>query len=175
MAENLAELANWSENTSSASADPAILFGQGAKIPTGTITTMLERAKKDLEAGLAKNGVKLQEVVTNQSHKQINTNLNYLEMKHYLNVTTYWFQADDNDIRNKLTNKSNLYFDLFCALSKSDLPPLPALRNNNSLGVVQELLHDAPGLIIGDMQTRGNIPPHIPVPKYNFTTLLEAA
>lgn len=150
MAEDLAELASWSENTCSFRAQPAHMFGRGAKLPTGTVNNMLEKAKKELDVGLARDGITLKDVVTAEGRGRVDINLNYLERKQYLPSSGFWGAVDANDVHRKLLSKADLYFDEVRTQGVPALPPLGPLKSKDSLGVMRELLRDSPGLILAE-------------------------
>ncbi|WP_223112820.1 membrane-targeted effector domain-containing toxin [Pseudomonas syringae] len=147
-ASSLAELASWSENTHSYSVEPAVAF---KGMPATAIARFLSDAKKSLEEGLGHAGIRLEDVVVSQSRKHINVNLNHIEMKGYLGRDrNAWFQSDGHRASEKLYTKAGLYLDEFNAQNKPPLAPLPKLKSKDSLGVMRELLRDAPGLVIGE-------------------------
>lgn len=152
-ADSLAELASWSENTHSYRAEPAAIFGRGAKMPPGTVKNMLSRARQEMEAGLKKNGLTLQDAGAKLSDQHIDVNLNYLEMKQYVNSNAYWFPIDHNHCGNALANKANLYFSHIHALNTPPLPPLSPVKSKNEAGLLQALLHDSPGLVVGEVHS----------------------
>ncbi|WP_434702614.1 membrane-targeted effector domain-containing toxin [Pseudomonas sp. Z1-12] len=147
---DLAELASRSERTHTYLADPAVAYGHAAKVPHAIGHKILGDAKRYIESRLQPHGLKLDDVLTKATDKRLEINLNYLEMRDYVGREGFWVQADGDRLREKLMDKADAYLNHFLALDLPALAPLPGLKSKNSLGVMRELLQDAPGLVIGE-------------------------
>lgn len=147
---DLAELASRSERRHTYMADPAIAYGHAEKVPHALGQRILNDAKRHMEGRLKTYGLKLDDVLTKTSDKCLGINLNYLEMRDYVGREGYWVPEDGDRLREKLIGKADAYLNHFLALDLPALAPLPGLKNKNSIGVMRELLEDAPGLVIGE-------------------------
>lgn len=150
MASDLSELASWSEKTSTYFAEPVLALGRNAKIPRAAADKMLNDAKKYMESSLQWYGLRLDDVLTKRNDKRLEINLNYLEMRSYVVHEGAWVRAHDDRIIGKLIGKANAYMEHFLAQGKPALAPMAPLKSRNSIGVMRELLQDAPGLVIGE-------------------------
>lgn len=148
-AANLAELASWTENTYSHRFDPRLLSGASTKIPSSVIAGMLDREMKAIKAGIGFVGLKPEDVGLLQGRNHIDVNLNYLEMKQWVGNNT-WAPLDKNKVEANLIKRADRYFDDFKSQDRPALGPVPKLKSKDSLGVMRELLNDAPGLVIGE-------------------------
>jgi len=145
-ANNLAELASWAESAHCFSLDPSFI---GGGMPSALVKKLLDDGESSLRKGLARDGVKTEDVIVSKSRKEIQINLNYLEIKHYLGrAKGAWLPSDG--ATEPLITKANRYFDEFKAEDKPCLAPLKKFKSKDSLGVMTELLKDSPGLVIGE-------------------------
>lgn len=147
---DLAELARGSEQTHTYVTDPSLAYGRDAKVPRSLINKLLDDAKQYMESRLQPFGLKLDDVLTRATGKSLEINLNYLEMRDYVGREGLWSHAGGDKLREKLTGKADAYLNHFMALDLPALAPLPGLKSKNSIGVMNELLQDAPGLVIGE-------------------------
>lgn len=148
-ANDLAELASWTESAHCFSLDPSSLYGAGSNMPSTAAAKILDSGKSDLKDGLAEYGLKIDDVVVSKSRNRVRVNLNYLEMNHYLGRAKGLWIASDGATA-PLISKANRYLDDFKAQDKAGLAPLDKLQSKDSLGVMSELLQDSPGLVIGE-------------------------
>lgn len=147
---DLAELARGSEQKFTYAAQPVLALGKDAKVPRALANKLLDDAKRYLESELQPLGLKFEDVLTRATPKRLEINLNYLEMRDYVGREGNWVPPDNHQFREKLVGKANAYLNHFQALDIPALAPLPGLKSKDSIGVMRELLHDAPGLVIGE-------------------------
>jgi hypothetical protein len=150
MAADLAELASWSERSHTYAADPVHAFGRGAQVPRSVHNKLLNDAKQYMESKLHAHGLKLSDVVTRATDKRLEINLNYIEMRDYVSREGLWVPSESDKLKDKLIARADAYMSHFLAENPTALAPLPGLKSKDSIGVMRELLQDAPGLVIGE-------------------------
>ncbi|MCD5993863.1 membrane-targeted effector domain-containing toxin [Pseudomonas sp. CDFA 602] len=146
-AANLAELARWTENKHTHRYDPRL--ASGVSMPSSVIASMLDREMKAIKAGIGFADLKPEDVGLLQSRNHIDVNLNYLEMREWAKRRP-WGPLDENKVEANLIRRADRYFDDFKSQDRPALGPVPKLKSKDSLGVMRELLNDAPGLVIGE-------------------------
>ncbi|WP_308562904.1 membrane-targeted effector domain-containing toxin [uncultured Klebsiella sp.] len=148
-ADSLQELAQWSEKKATASLAPQHMFGMSGIAPN-LVEEMLKRELAMLAKDMVRAGIPLEAVLTHQGKKSLGINLNYLEIKSFLTSKGVWGDNSGGHMANELVKKADNYFAHFHAQGNRPLAPLTAPRGKDSISVMRELLHDSPGLVIGE-------------------------
>ncbi|MBM0209297.1 MULTISPECIES: type III secretion system effector HopB1 [Pseudomonas syringae group] len=147
-ASDLAELARWCESPHPYALAPSKAAGKSSQLSANVVSILLQEGKHALEQRLEAQGLKLGDVVVSEGRDHLHINLNYLEMDSCLGTSKGLWAPDSND--KKLIAKAARYFDDFNAQKLPELAPLTKMKSKDSLGVMRELLRDAPGLVIGE-------------------------
>ncbi|HDU5650188.1 TPA: membrane-targeted effector domain-containing toxin [Klebsiella aerogenes] len=148
-ADSLQQLAQWSEKRATASLSPQHMFGM-SRIAPEVIKEMLKRELATLEKDMSRAGIPLEAVLTQKDKKSLGINLNYLEVKSFLSSKGAWGDSSGGHLASELTKKADNYFAHFRAQDNRPLPPLAPPRGKDGISVMRELLHDSPGLVIGE-------------------------